>query len=85
MVGHVHVYPDGEVRVHRYTHVYHEGVGKKGSNNVASLIMKALLHINLLQEDDMGRELTIAFDNCQGRIKQYNSQDDDIYCGNGLF
>ena len=66
MVDHAHVYPDGEVGAHMYTHVYHEGVGKKGSNNVASLIMKTLHHINLLWEDEMGRELTIVFYNCQG-------------------
>ena len=69
MVDHAHAYPDVEVGAHMYTHVYHKDTGKKGSNSVASLIMKTLHHMNLLREDKMGRELTIVFDNFQGQNK----------------
>ena len=69
MVNHAHTYPDGTVAAHMYTHVYHEGVGRKASNNVASLIMKTLKLLNLLRDDEMGGELTIVFDNCQGQNK----------------
>jgi hypothetical protein len=48
MVNHAHVYPDGTVGEHMYAHIYHEGVGKKGANNVASLVVKTLQHLNLL-------------------------------------
>jgi hypothetical protein len=48
MVNHAHVYPDGTVGEHMYAHVYNEGVGKKGANNVASLVVKTLQHLNLL-------------------------------------
>ena len=34
MVNHAHVYNNGKVSEHMYCHVYHEGVGKKGANNV---------------------------------------------------
>ena len=40
-----------------HAHVYHEGVGKKGANNVASLIIKTLRHLNILREDLVGGEL----------------------------
>jgi hypothetical protein len=49
--------------------VYHEGVGKKGANNVASLIVKTLQQLNLLREDSAGGELNIIFDNCSGQNK----------------
>ena len=52
-----------------YCHVYHKGVGKKCLNNVASLIMKTLRQLNLLQEDVAGGELNIVFDNCSGQNK----------------
>ena len=52
-----------------YTHIYTEGIGKKGSNNVASLIVKTLEHLGLLRDNDPGGELTIVFDNCQGQNK----------------
>jgi hypothetical protein len=47
-----------------YVHVYHEGVGKKGANNVALLMVK-----NLLREDSAGGELNVIFDNCSGQNK----------------
>ena len=48
VVNHAHEYPNGEVKEHMYAHVYHKGVGKKGANNVASLIVKTLQQLNLL-------------------------------------
>ena len=40
VVNHAHVYDNGRVTEHLHAHVYHKGVGKKGANNVASLIVK---------------------------------------------
>ena len=40
MVNHAHENANGEVKEHMYVHVYHEGIGKKSANNVASLIVK---------------------------------------------
>ncbi len=40
VVNHAHKYPDGSVSAHMHCHVYTDAVGKKGANNVASLIMK---------------------------------------------
>jgi hypothetical protein len=51
------------------THVYHEGIGKKGANNVASLIVETLRKLNLLRENSVGGELNIIFDNCLGQNK----------------
>ena len=69
MVNHAHAYEDGVVKEHMYAHVYHEGVGKKGANNVASLIIKTLRQLNLLRDDLAGGELNIIFDNCSGQNK----------------
>jgi hypothetical protein len=69
MVNHAHEYANGEVKEHMYAHVYHEGVGKKGANNVASLIVKTLRQLNLLRDDSAGGELNIIFDNCSGQNK----------------
>jgi hypothetical protein len=52
-----------------FAHLYTEGQGQKGGNNVASLIMKTLKHINILNEDEAGRELSIVMDNCGGQNK----------------
>jgi hypothetical protein len=52
-----------------HCHVYTEGVGKKGANNVALLIMKTLQKLNLLCKDSVGNELNIIFDNCSGKNK----------------
>ena len=56
MVDHAHVYDGGRVTEHMHCHVYHEGVGKKGANNVALLIMKTLRGLNLLRVDLVGGE-----------------------------
>jgi hypothetical protein len=69
IVDHAHVYDDGWVKEHLHCHVYHEGVGKKGANNVALMIMKMLRGLHLLREDSVGGELNIIFDNCSGQNK----------------
>ena len=69
IVDHAHNYASGEVKERMYAHVYHEGVGKKGANNVASLVVKTLTQLNLLREDSAGGELNIIFDNCSGQNK----------------
>jgi hypothetical protein len=71
IVDHAHRYNDGQVSEHLHCHVYHEGVGKKGANNVASLIMKTLRELQLLREDSVGGELNIIFDNCSGQNKNH--------------
>ncbi len=50
-------------------HVYHEGVGKKGTNNVAFHIVKTLQQLNILCKNSVGSELNILFDNCSGQNK----------------
>jgi len=52
-----------------HCHVYHEGVGKKGGTNVASLIVKTLHEMKLLQDNEVGGKLNIIFDNCSGQNK----------------
>ena len=42
VVNHGHIYDNGKIDEHMYAHVYQEGVGKKGANNVTSLIVKTL-------------------------------------------
>ncbi len=49
MVDHAHKCANGKVSEHMHAHVYHEGVGKKGANNVASLVVKTLTRLNLLR------------------------------------
>jgi hypothetical protein len=51
-------------------YIYHKGEGKKGSNNVASLIYKYLKDNALIQENRPSRkELNIVMDNCGGQNK----------------
>jgi hypothetical protein len=69
VVKHAHVYDDGRVSEHLHCHIYTKGVGKKGANNVSSLIMKTLRKQNLLRKDSVGGELIIIFDNCSGQNK----------------
>ena len=57
-------------RDHMHLHLYHEGIGKKGANNVCSLIWKTLALKNLLKPNgETGGELNIIFDNCTGQNK----------------
>ncbi len=69
IVDHAHVYIDGRVSKHLHCHVYHKEVGKKGTNNVASLLMKTLGQLNLLCKDSVGGELNVIFDSCLGQNK----------------
>ena len=69
MVDQAHNNGNGELKDHLFCHVYHEGVGAKGANNVCSLIIKTLRLLGIMKEDDMGRELNIVFDNCSGQNK----------------
>ena len=69
MVDHAHKYPNGTVSEHMHCHMYTDAIGKKGANNVASLIMKTLRGLNLLKKDTIGCELNIIFDNCCGQNK----------------
>ena len=69
VVNHAHEYQNGVIKEHMYAHVYHEGVAKKGANNVASLILKTLRQLNLLRDNSVGGELNIVFDNCAGQNK----------------
>jgi hypothetical protein len=50
-------------------HVYHEGVGKKGGNNVASMLVNEFKRLNIMQDNKTGKELTIIMDNCAGQNK----------------
>ena len=50
--------------------VHTDAVGRKGANNVVSLIMKTLRDLNLLRTDEQGDELNIVFDNCTGQNKK---------------
>ena len=53
--------------------MYHEGTGKKGSNNVASHIMKTLRFMDIIRDNEAGGELNIFFDNCSGQNKKKHS------------
>jgi hypothetical protein len=57
---------------HLTAYVYHEGEGKKGGNNVASLIMKHIKEMrqkSVTGEDKERDELNIVMDNCTGQNK----------------
>lgn len=71
MVDQANLQEDGEIKDHMYCHVYHEGVGQKGANNVCSLVVKTLTRLNLLRENEQGGELNVVFDNCSGQNKNY--------------
>ena len=64
VVDHGHQSPNGTVVEHMYAHVYHEGMSKKGANNVASLLLKTMHIMDILHADEVGGELSIVFDNC---------------------
>ena len=61
MVDLAHQYNDVVACVsdHLHAHVYPKKEGDKGSNNVASLIMKTLGLLGVLKEDNQGGKLTI--------------------------
>ena len=59
---------------HLHVHLYHEGEGKKGGNNVASLVMKSLITMKLINDfktpgTASNDVLHIVFDNCSGQNK----------------
>ena len=57
---------NGELKEKMYAHIYTEDQGKKGGNNVALLIMKTLLRLDMLRTTP-GKELNVIFDNCPGQ------------------
>ena len=70
VVNHAFDYGDNSrFDTHMDAHVYHEGVAKKGSNNVVSLILKSLKSAGIMRENDIGGELILVFDNCSGQNK----------------
>ena len=69
IVNHSHDYGNGNIDNHMYCHVYHEGVGKNGRTNVASLIVKTLREMKLLRDNEVGGEFNVIFDNCSGQNK----------------
>eukprot|EP00536_Pseudo-nitzschia_multiseries_P007462 jgi/Psemu1/18018/gm1.18018_g len=48
---------------------YHEGIGGKGGDNVASMIVMLLKHKGWMKENEVGGELTVLMDNCGGQNK----------------
>jgi hypothetical protein len=46
-----------------------EGEGKKGGNNISSLLLKTLRLLSFMQEGNQGKELNVVFDNCGGQNK----------------
>eukprot|EP00536_Pseudo-nitzschia_multiseries_P019136 jgi/Psemu1/59156/gm1.59156_g len=48
---------------------YHEGIGGKGGDNVASMIVILLKHKGWMKENEVGGELTVLMDNCGGQNK----------------
>ena len=52
VVDHSHKYENGTIGNHMYCHVYHEGIGKKGGTNVASLLVHPSQKMNVLLEND---------------------------------
>ena len=53
IVDHAHEWPDG-VRHCHHAHIYHEGEGKKGADNIASLLMKTLKENNIARLEERG-------------------------------
>eukprot|EP00536_Pseudo-nitzschia_multiseries_P007669 jgi/Psemu1/196121/e_gw1.182.41.1 len=48
---------------------YHKGIGGKGGDNVASIIITLLKHKGWVKEDEIGDKLTVLMDNCGGQNK----------------
>jgi hypothetical protein len=61
--------PTDNDKLHAFVH--DEGDGKKGGNDVASLILKLLRlpEINLMEQEEAGAELNFILDNCSGQNK----------------
>ena len=69
VVNQANLQSDGQVKDLMHCHVYHEGIGNKGGNNVCSLLHKTLDSEGLLRENDPGLELNVIYDNCSGQNK----------------
>jgi hypothetical protein len=69
VVNQANLQSDGKVKDLMHCHVYHEGVGSKGGNNVCSLPHKTLDSEGVLLEDDPGLELNVIYDNCRSQNK----------------
>eukprot|EP00956_Cyclotella_meneghiniana_P025094 scaffold51552_cov38-Cyclotella_meneghiniana.AAC.1 len=69
VVDHGYRRNDGSVGAHMHCHVYHEGIGKKGANNIASVIMRTLKEKQLIMPGQTAKKLTIVYDNCTGQNK----------------
>ena len=54
-----------KARLHAY--MYQEEMGNKGSNNVASLVIKHLFDEDVIIPGRTGGKLTLVFDNCPGQ------------------
>ena len=55
-----------------YAYIYTEGEGKKGGNNVVSLIHDTLKKKGVFEDAERlgpGKSLTLVFDNCGGKNK----------------
>ena len=67
MVNHAYKYDagdgKGDYKEHMHAPVYHEGVGKKGANNIVPLIMKTLSGLFILRENNRGGELVVVCNN----------------------
>jgi hypothetical protein len=64
----------GEKEDQLYAHLYKEGSGEKGGNVVASLVVKSLKQLKLMQNDSngkpiKGKALNLIMDNCAGQNK----------------
>eukprot|EP00536_Pseudo-nitzschia_multiseries_P017271 jgi/Psemu1/50148/gm1.50148_g len=46
---------------------YHKGIGGKGGDNVASMIVMLLKHKGWMKENEVGNKLTVLMDNCGGQ------------------
>ena len=73
-VCHAYRYSNGTISEHMLAHVYHEGIGQKGANNVCSLVMKSMKHLGWMKFDEnkvpiTGGHLILNFDNCTGQNK----------------
>ncbi len=64
---------EDEPKDHMHSHLFVNDVAGQGSNNVASLIMKTLESLGLLNDEQPGAEQNIIFDNFLGQKtnKQY--------------
>jgi hypothetical protein len=60
-------------------YAYREFTAKKGSNNVASLLMKDLFDKFWLRKGTPGKKLTIAMENCGGQNKNNSVLHIDLY------